>query len=598
MKKSNWLVFALLLVLVSALSLTVFADGTLTTGTATEPLNVKKGTVTSNVSAFGHSFSGMQPEEALEFVSEKYNALLSAELRAKSADEDAEWSSTLAELGVTFDEDSVRKGIQESVLTGNLLKRYKLAKDRENEPYSFGLGAKYNEEYILETVGTVVQEWNRDPVESTVKVVNGELNVVVGQNGHEYKYEDGVKEFIDALKDETITDEGLDLSLEYTTVEALLSPERVAGFSILGSCTTAYDRPSTQILANRENNLVVSTNNMSGRMFAPDEIVSALDLYGSVTSAGGYLPAGTYVGGNVMDQVGGGICQTTSTMYNAVLMAELEVVFRKSHSSVVLYLDPSQDAMVYAAGGSDFKFKNTTSDYIIIDASVDKAKHEISVYIIGHEDRPATHTVRYESEILEYVIPPLNNVVNDTDLVVGWSDKKFIDPPDLHALPAVKSRLWKITTDNGVETRSVVGNRTDSYKAMNGTLYVAPDVQGDLYRNGVVALGIKTYFINDAHTSVAANPTLWEPEQRAAFNTEMKAKMAEKGYTWQGDGDEYIRYCYYEGKWQWLTIMHNSLVPVTPDPTDAPDPTEPGGTDAPSEAPSTDPAGDNSGNQD
>jgi hypothetical protein len=274
-------------------------------------------------------------------------------------------------------------------------------------------------------------------------------------------------------------------------------------------------------------------------------------------------------------------------------MAELEVVYRRHHSSVILYLDPSQDAMVYAAGGSDFKFKNTTSDYIIIDASVDKEKHEITVNIIGHEDRPATHSVRYESEILEYTIPPLNNVVNDTDYVVGWADKKFDAPADLHALPAVRSRLWKISTDNGVETRSVVGG-IDTYKPMNGTIYVAPDVQAELYRNGVVALGIKTYFINDAHTSVAANPTLWTPEQREAFNNEMKAKMSEKGYTWQGDGDEYIRYCYYEGKWQWLTIMHNSLVPVPtpPESSEAPDPSESGGetvpsTDAPTDAPET-----------
>ena len=582
--RTLWLSSALLF-LAALLSFTVFADGEAASG-GKEPLNVKRGTVASNVSAFGKSFSGMDPEEALSFVSDEYDALMSAEVRATSADKDEEWSITLAELGVTFDEDAVRKGIQDSVLEGNLLKRYKLAKDLEAEPMHFGIGARYNEDYVMETIGTVVQGWNGDPVESTVKVVNGELQVVVGQNGHEYKYEDGVKAFMKTLDDGTFTAEGFDVPLDYTTVEALLSPERVADFKILGSCTTAYDKPSNQILFNRENNLVVSTRNMSGRIFAPGDIVSALDLYGSVTSAGGYLPAGTYVGGNVMDQVGGGICQTTSTMYNAVLMAELEVVYRRHHSSVILYLDPSQDAMVYAAGGSDFKFKNTTSDYIIIDASVDKEKHEITVNIIGHEDRPATHSVRYESEILEYTIPPLNNVVNDTDYVVGWADKKFDAPADLHALPAVRSRLWKISTDNGVETRSVVGG-IDTYKPMNGTVYVAPDVQAELYRNGVVALGIKTYFINDAHTSIAANPTLWTPEQREAFNNEMRAKMSEKGYTWQGNGDEYIRYCYYEGKWQWLTVMHNSLTPVppTPESSEASDPTESGSeSEASSEA--------------
>ena len=100
---------------------------------------------------------------------------------------------------------------------------------------------------------------------------------------------------------------------------------------------------------------------MNGRIFYPGETISALDLYGAVTTENGYAEAPGYNQGRVEMVVGGGVCQVTTTLYNAVLRAELDVSYRKNHSMMVNYVYPGMDAMVAPQDNSDFKFVNSSN---------------------------------------------------------------------------------------------------------------------------------------------------------------------------------------------------------------------------------------------
>ena len=77
--------------------------------------------------------------------------------------------------------------------------------------------------------------------------------------------------------------------------------------------------------------------------------------------------AGSYLNGKVVDSIGGGICQVSTTLYNAVLRAELEVTERHNHSMIVTYVDPSADAAIAESSGKDFVFVNNTDYPIYID---------------------------------------------------------------------------------------------------------------------------------------------------------------------------------------------------------------------------------------
>lgn len=116
----------------------------------------------------------------------------------------------------------------------------------------------------------------------------------------------------------------------------------------------------------RQNNITITCKTLSTKEVAPGETFSFCDTVGKSTSEKGYQEADIYVNGEKKQGLGGGNCQVSTTLYNAVLkVPELEVVERHQHSGNVPYIEKGKDAAV-AYGAYDFKFKNNTSNVIKI----------------------------------------------------------------------------------------------------------------------------------------------------------------------------------------------------------------------------------------
>ena len=99
----------------------------------------------------------------------------------------------------------------------------------------------------------------------------------------------------------------------------------------------------------------------------PGDVFSANDTLGKRTRKNGWKNAGAYEGGEVVQQPGGGVCQLSSTLYNAALYADMEIVERRNHSMPVHYVDRGRDATINSIGNIiDFKFRNNTSSDVII----------------------------------------------------------------------------------------------------------------------------------------------------------------------------------------------------------------------------------------
>lgn len=107
----------------------------------------------------------------------------------------------------------------------------------------------------------------------------------------------------------------------------------------------------------RTTNLQLAASKINGTVLMPGETFSYNQVVGARTIAAGYKEAPIYVSGQVVDGLGGGICQITSTLYNAVLYANLQIVERSNHQFVPSYVTASRDATV-VYGSIDFKFKN------------------------------------------------------------------------------------------------------------------------------------------------------------------------------------------------------------------------------------------------
>ncbi|MDO4564562.1 MAG: VanW family protein [Clostridia bacterium] len=134
-------------------------------------------------------------------------------------------------------------------------------------------------------------------------------------------------------------------------------------YVLRASFTTSFKGSSS----NRKYNINKGAEMMNGSILRPDEVFSCNDKLGVRTLANGWKLAGAYVQGNVDEQAGGGVCQLSSTLYNAVVLADLEIVFRQNHSMPVSYVDRGRDATINSVGNIiDFKFKNNTSGDLII----------------------------------------------------------------------------------------------------------------------------------------------------------------------------------------------------------------------------------------
>ena len=216
---------------------------------------------------------------------------------------------------------------------------------------------------------------------------------------------------------------------------------------------------------NRVNNLRVALNLLNGKVIMPGETFSYNSVVGAATTAQGFKAAATFVGGRVTSEVGGGICQTVSTLYNTALLANLEIVQRKAHSLPVAYVPGSRDATVYYPS-IDFKFKNTREYPIKIVTSFN-ATGNLTISLYGTKEQNE-YVVSISSRKTE-TIPYTTQYVNDSTLEKGK----------------------QVVTQNGSN-----GYKSEAYitKKLNGKVVSTTLLSKDTYKSvtRIVRVGTKT----------------------------------------------------------------------------------------------------------
>ena len=218
---------------------------------------------------------------------------------------------------------------------------------------------------------------------------------------------------------------------------------------VLAEFTTNYDQSYTT----RVTNLQVASKNINGTILYPGEEFSYNKVVGERTAARGFKEAHVFAGGKVVDGLGGGICQISSTLYNAVLRANLEVTDRTAHMMHTGYVDPSLDATV-VYGSIDFKFKNNRETPIKIEATVKNGKATTKIYGLK-SDKDVI--VEVESKILETI---KYTTVTEYDNTMNEGTTKVLQSP----MNGYKSEAYKIIKDaNGNQiSRTLISS--DTYK--------------------------------------------------------------------------------------------------------------------------------------
>ena len=209
-----------------------------------------------------------------------------------------------------------------------------------------------------------------------------------------YPSENGVDFNISIDEAKTIISEPKEeysIPLKYITPNVTTNMIGTEAFpDLLSTFSTNYSTRDTD----RTTNLRLAANKINGTVLMPGETFSYNQVVGARTIAAGYKEAPIYVSGEVVDGLGGGICQITSTLYNAVIYANLEIVERSNHQFVPSYVSASRDATV-VYGSIDFKFKNNRNYPIKLVCSVSGGVANFQIFGMKTPDD-------YEVEISSY----------------------------------------------------------------------------------------------------------------------------------------------------------------------------------------------------
>ncbi len=179
---------------------------------------------------------------------------------------------------------------------------------------------------------------------------------------------------------------------------------------------TEFSSTFTLGLAGRVHNIKAAAKAIDGRIVAPGEIFSFNDVVGPADAKDGYQDAVVISNGEYTTGVGGGVCQVSSTLYGAVLRADLKITERHNHSLIVAYVPPALDATVnYPV--HDFRFENTTPHHIMI--KTETVGDKVIVRLYGQRDQ--TTQVKIESQVLE-TYPNTTRLIPDDTLPLGQEE--------------------------------------------------------------------------------------------------------------------------------------------------------------------------------
>ena len=229
--------------------------------------------------------------------------------------------------------------------------------------------------------------------------------------------------------------------------------------NLLSSFSTRYD--ASQV--GRSKNLRLAAEKINGTVLKPGEIFSYNKVVGERTIAAGYTEAAGYAGGKVVPTLGGGICQISTTLYDAVVYANLDIVERRNHMFLTSYVGAGKDATV-VYGSIDFKFKNTRNYPIMINASVKNGIAKVDIYGVKEE---VEYEVEISTKILSYIPYSVKYETNK-------SLKEGTEKVTQNGMNGVKSITYKILKLNGQQVSSTVLS-TDTYDPMNKIIEKGPE---------------------------------------------------------------------------------------------------------------------------
>ncbi|MCI8489866.1 MAG: hypothetical protein HFJ04_06405 [Lachnospiraceae bacterium] len=399
--------------------------------------------------------SGMTAKEAEEALDAYVRTIRNTSFTLTTGDKSIHVSAE--DLGLGVEGADVIEEALHLGRSGNLISRYKDKKDLEKEPKRYDITFSADESRIQSLLGANMENLNQEAVNCGLERVNGAFNIIDGANGIEVNTAESVQAIQDYIRQEwdgtsAVISLVTDVTEPQGTKESLSKVKDVLG---------AFHTDFSSSAAGRAKNVQRGAELINGSLLYPGEQFSVYEAVAPMDAENGYELAGSYENGTTVQTYGGGICQVSTTLYNAVILSELQIDERYNHSMIVTYVKPSMDAAI-AGTVKDLKFSNNTDAPIYIEGYTSGGQLYFTIY--GEETRPSNRVVSYESETISQTNPGVS-LQADGSHGIGY----FATLSTPHT--GYTARLWKVVTVDGKEESRTEFN-SSQYRATNKVLAV------------------------------------------------------------------------------------------------------------------------------
>ncbi len=384
-------------------------------------------------------------------------------LKLSSGTNDKEYSMTFADFAILPDFTKVVEEAYAYARNGSLDDRYKQIDALKDKPLKLKADDKnlyarlYTDTGIEAALSGIADEILVEPLDAQMHRQNGEFVITPEKAGSEMDMEATVK----AVK-KTLEENSSGNSVVYILTKVknptFTSADCEQSKSVIGSFTTKI-APGSE---GRLTNIKTAASKINDNMIKPEDVFSTNEAFGPSTTENGYAIGKVIIDGKLVDDIGGGVCQVSSTLYNAILFSELKVVERQNHSLKVGYVDYGFDATL-AGDYIDFKFKNDTEHPVYIECYIENSKVICNIY--GKETRDPKRTLKFTNELVEKVEPAPEEVTEDPTLPLG---ERVADP---EAKTGYRYRVYKNIYQDGKFVSKEQVN-TSYYKPVVGKVRV------------------------------------------------------------------------------------------------------------------------------
>ncbi len=415
-------------------------------GVSYQNIKLAEGVICEGVYVDSVSIGGMTEEQAKAAIEEYVSSLKTRTVKVNVQGNEVD--TTLETLGFSSLDNEFLKDAMKVGRTGSMFANFKEIRKAKSEKVVFELAYQLDDEKVASFVDEKCGQYTTEAKNASVTRENGVFSYTDATPGQRVD----AKATMDALEKAILAsgtdDQEIRIDAVVTEDQPTVTKETASLCKDrLGTFSTNY----TAGAVDRSKNLANAARLIDGSVIYPGETFSVYKTIAPLEESNGYYAAPSYSNGEVVDSIGGGVCQVSTTLYNAVLLAEQDIVERFPHSMKVSYVELSMDAAI-AGTYKDFKFKNNTDAPLYIAGYAGGGTITFSVY--GHESRSTDRKIRFESETTSTKEPGKDKVTYDETKPSSY----FAVTQSAHT--GYTAKLWKIVTENGEETKTQINAST------------------------------------------------------------------------------------------------------------------------------------------